>query len=339
MRHAGLAVATALILATGCGGTGHGDPVLVRIPPGSSFRSVTDSLVAHDVIRLPIGFRLYARLTGVASRVKAGTYGFRRHSGWRAVLDDLTAGHVLTTRLVIPEGWDLAAIAPRLAAVTHRAEDSVRAVLDDPASAQRFGVPGPTLEGYLYPATYTLPLEAPLDTVIGRLVTSYREAWTPARQAAADSLHLSPRQVVTLASIIEKEAKRPEEMPIISAVFHNRLRIGYPLQADPTVQYALGQHHNRLLYAQIDSVAANPYNTYTHAGLPPGPIGSPSGRALDAALHPAPVDYLYFVARPDGSHVFTRTLEEHNRARAAVRRERNTRAHDTSNAAGTARSH
>ncbi len=165
-----------------------------------------------------------------------------------------------------------------------------------------------------------MPADAPLDTLLNRLVAQYRLVWTPERRARADSLGMSEREVITLASIIEKEAKLREEMPLISAVYHNRLRIGYPLQADPTVQYALGQHQSRLLYAHIDSVADNPYNTYRHPGLPPGPIGSPGIHAIDAALYPADVDYLYFVARPDGSHVFTRSLEEHNRARAAIRR-------------------
>jgi UPF0755 protein len=155
------------------------------------------------------------------------------------------------------------------------------------------------------------------------MVASYRKVWDSARQAKADSVGMSEREVVTLASIIEKEARKPEEMPLISSVYHNRLRFGYPLQADPTVQYALGRHRERLLYSDIDSVADNPYNTYRIRGLPPGPIGSPSARAIDAALAPADTDFLYFVARPDGSHVFTRSLEEHNRAKAAIRRQRN----------------
>jgi UPF0755 protein len=120
---------------------------------------------------------------------------------------------------------------------------------------------------------------------------------------------------------VEKEARIRDEMPLMAAVFLNRLEIGYPLQADPTVQYALGEHQNRLLYAHIDQVADHPYNTYTQRGIPPGPIGSPSARAIDAILRPADVDFLYFVARPDGSHVFNRHLEDHNRARAAIRRE------------------
>ena len=132
---------------------------------------------------------------------------------------------------------------------------------------------------------------------------------------------MSEGELVTLASIIQAEARQVAEMPTISAVYHNRLRQGYLLQADPTVQYALGVRRERLLFAAIDSVADHPYNTYTQRGLPPGPIAAPGEAALSAALYPTDEPYLYFVARPDGSHVFTRSLEEHNRARVAARRE------------------
>ena len=133
---------------------------------------------------------------------------------------------------------------------------------------------------------------------------------------------MSENELVTLASIIQAEARRVEEMPTISAVYHNRLRLGYRLQADPTVLYALGGHRKRLLFAAIDSVADNPYNTYTQRGLPPGPIAAPGEAAIHAALYPADERYLYFVARPDGSHIFTNSLEEHNRAREVARSKR-----------------
>lgn len=316
-----------LLLALGalaCRGEPQQDaePVRVRIPAGASFAEVTDSLAAKRLVQAPFFFRLYARVVGVDDEVKPGTYGFRPGTGWKQLLEDLRLGRVLTFRLVIPEGWDLQRIAPRLASLTGASPDSVLALLADTTQPARFGVPGPTLEGYLYPATYTFPVDAPVDSVIANLVAAYKAVWTPARRARADSVGMSEREVVTLASIIEKEARIRSEMPLISAVYHNRLRIGYPLQADPTVQYALGRHRARLLYADIDSVADHPYNTYRNPGLPPGPIASPSADAIDAALAPADVDYLYFVARPDGSHVFTRSLAEHNRAKAEVRRNR-----------------
>ena len=320
-RFLALAAVAALV---GCGGTGEGEgPVhRVRVPPGASFSAVADSLARYDILASPTIFRIYGRITGAAEEIQAGTYEFHEGAGWRTVLDDLTAGHIAADRLVVPEGYQIRWIAPALARISGRNPDSLAAYMLDTATAARFRVPGPTLEGYLYPATYLIPAGAPVDAVIRRMVEEYREVWTPERRALADSVGLSEREVVTLASIVEREAKVAREMPIIAAVYLNRLDIGYLLQADPTVQYALGTHHRRLFYSQIDSVAEDPYNTYKHPGLPPGPIGSPSVRAIDAVLHPADVDYLYFVARPDGTHIFNRHLVEHNRAKARIQRER-----------------
>jgi UPF0755 protein len=316
-RSIGISV-IALFLAA-CGGEGEGEPVRVHVPAGASFSQVTDSLSNRDIIRTPALFKLYARVKSATGSVKPGTYAFQRGTAWSTILEDLSGGRVLTARVVIPEAWDLRGIAPRIAAATGLDEDSVMYVLTDTAVANRMGVPGPTLEGYLYPATYTFPVAAPLDTIISQMVAVYERVWTPERRAHADSMGMNEREIVTLASIIEKEARQRDEMTTISAVYHNRLRRGQRLEADPTVQYALGEHQQRLLYAHIDSVAGNPYNTYRHAGLPPGPIGSPSSMGIDAALRPADVNYLFFVARPDGSHIFTRNFAEHTRARATVR--------------------
>lgn len=318
----GAAVLLMAILLGACGGSdeGTGDPKHVTVPRGASLSAVADSLDRRGIISSATLFGLYARMRGAESGIKAGTYGFREGAGWDRILEDLEAGRVLTDRLVIPEGWTIDRIAPGLARIVNQPADSIETMLFDSAAAARFDVPGPSLEGYLYPATYTFPVNAPLDSVVARIVARYRQAWTPERQARADSMGLSEREVVTLASIIEAEARLRDEMPTISAVYHNRLRRNYPLQADPTVQYALGEHQSRLLFAHIDSVADNPYNTYRRSGLPPGPIGSPSEAAIDAALAPADTDAFFFVARPDGSHVFTRTLTEHNRAVRESRR-------------------
>jgi UPF0755 protein len=313
----------ALVLLAACGGgEGEGEPVRLNVPAGSSFSQVTDTLAAHDIISMPAVFKVYARMKNATGSVQPGTYAFRRGTAWSQVLEDLTGGRVLTARVVIPEAWDLRGIAPRLAEAFGFDEDSVMYVLTDTAVANRLGVPGPTLEGYLYPATYTFPLATSLDVVLARMVSTYQRVWSEERRARAAEMGLNEREVVTLASIIEKEARQRDEMPTISGVYHNRLRRNWRLEADPTVQYALGEHQARLLYAHIDETADNPYNTYRIFGLPPGPIGSPSSMGIDAALNPATVDYMFFVARPDGSHVFTRTLAEHNRARVAVRRMR-----------------
>ena len=333
MSRLGILAVAGLLVGGGsaCGGDAGDGPVhQLRVPEGATFTAVADSLEARGIIGAPRLFRLYARATGAVDDVQAGTYEFREGAGWRRVLEDLTEGNVAYDRVTIPEGWQVRRIAPRVSDVTGVATDSVMAWLLDTATANRFDVPGPTLEGYLYPATYRIPVGADLPAVVAPMVREYAELWTPERVARADSMGLSKREVTTLASIVEREALVADEMPTIAAVFHNRLEIGYPLQADPTVQYARGEHETRLLFPHIEEVADHPYNTYTHGGIPPGPIGSPSARAIDAVLHPADVNYLYFVARPDGTHEFNRHLVDHNRSVARIRREMRARTDSSS---------
>lgn len=281
-----------------------------------------DALHASGLIRQTGLLRVYGRWKRIDREIRAGTYRFQPGTGWRRILDDLTAGRVTTEAVTIPEGFTLDQIAPRIAAVTGDAPERVAALLADSLDATDWEVPGPGLEGYLFPDTYRFAPGVPLGTVVSSLTGRYRSVWSDAWRARLDSLGMSEGEVVTLASIIQAEARVASEMPIISAVYHNRLRRGMPLQADPTVLYALGGHRPRLLYAAMDSVANHPYNTYTRSGLPPGPIGAPGEAAIRAALFPADTTVLFFVARVDGSHVFSRTLAEHNRAVAEYRRER-----------------
>ncbi|HEX2205128.1 MAG TPA: endolytic transglycosylase MltG [Longimicrobium sp.] len=317
-----LVAALAIVLATAaCGGNPSGPPVRVTIPRSSGLNAATDSLAAHDIIGNAGMFKVYARWKGADRRLKPGVYEFRRGTAWDDVIRKLVTGDVVKTRVVIPEGWTLRQIAARLAETAGEPADSVLAALTSEAAVKRTGVPGPTLEGYVYPATYVFPLGTGVDRMVGEMVRNYKAAWTPEMRQRAQALGMSEREIVTLASIVEREAKVWSERPTISAVYHNRLKRGMRLQADPTVQYALGTQRARLLYRDIDSVADSPYNTYRRAGLPPGPIASPSKGAIEAALNPAQVDYLYFVARPNGTHVFTRTLAEHNAAKRASQRE------------------
>ncbi|MBI4520908.1 MAG: endolytic transglycosylase MltG [Gemmatimonadetes bacterium] len=317
-----LAVAATFLVVTACwDAPPWSESVEVRVPPGASLSVVADSLAARGILKNPRLFTLWGRIRRLDREIQAGMYAFRPGSGWNTILRDLSRGAVLTLPVTIPEGFQLRDIAERIAPITELEADSVAAILTAPAAAEAFGVPGPTLEGYVFPDTYLFAPGTPLDRVIATLTGRYRAFWTPQRLARADSLGRSQVEITTLASIIEAEAQRAAEMPLISAVYHNRLAQRYPLQADPTVLYAIGEHRTRLLYSDIDAVADHPYNTYTQPGLPPGPIGSPGEKALSAALYPAAVDYLYFVAQGDGSHVFSRTLEEHNRARVAVQRD------------------
>ena len=311
------------LLALGCGsGTPDaGAPVSFTIPAGSSFDQVLDTLATRGLTGFPLGLEVAARIRGNDREIRAGHYRVPGDIGWIPLLDHLVAGSVVTVPLTIPEGFTLQQIAPRVADLTGVSVREVERQLEDPGATGQWSVPGPTLEGYLFPETYRFAPQVPVERVVRAMVEGHRRFWTEQRLARAAELGLSRREITTLASIIQGEARRIEEMPTISGVFHNRLRLGYLLQADPTVQYALGGRRERLLYSDIDSVADHPYNTYTYPGLPPGPIGTPGEAALIAALEPADVEFLYFVARPDGSHIFTRSLADHNRARIEARRE------------------
>ena len=326
-----LCVLILLVLATASAGWGltgcaAGDPdenVQFTVPPGATFIQVTDTLWARDLVRSRTAFRVMARIRGDDRSVRAGQYSVSRGIGMGALLDTLVEGRMVTIPVTIPEGFTLRQMAPRLAQATEMDPDQVLERLQELGEEDRWDVPGPGLEGYLFPDTYLFAPGLSLEAVVESMVRRYRRVWTEERRARAEELGMTEGEVMTLASIVQGEARRIEEMPLIAGVFHHRLRIGYLLQADPTIQFALGERRSRLLYADIDSVADHPYNTYTQPGLPPGPIGAPGEAAIEATLFPEDTQYLFFVARPDGTHIFTRTLQEHNRARVQARREWN----------------
>ncbi|MDZ7779212.1 MAG: endolytic transglycosylase MltG [Gemmatimonadota bacterium] len=315
-------VAAALLALPAC--ETDAPPVEVRVPQGATLSDVVDSLANREIVRAPGLFELYARMRGAGSDIRAGAYALRPHSSWNRVIGTLTRGEVLTVPMTVPEGFRLSQIAPRIANISGIHVDSVMAHLERPELVDDLDVPGPTLEGYLFPDTYRFTPGTSVSTVVRTMAEHYHALWTPERREQLEATGMTEREIVTLASIIQAEARQVDEMPLISGVYHRRLDQGWLLQADPTVLYALGGRRERLLYAAIDSVENNPYNTYTQPGLPPGPIGAPGERAVDAALAPEG-DFLYFVARPDGSHVFTRSLAEHNRAKAESQRLRDAR--------------
>jgi UPF0755 protein len=334
MRTAGSwAARTALLaglLPAGCGSPGSLEPppaaegpaagtITLEVPRGAGTGAVADSARARGLVDHATLFSLYLRLRGAADELKAGTYRIRAGAGWEEITSILRRGAVATEPLTVPPGFSVREIAPRVAELSRVPVDSVLALARDSALVRELGVPGPTLEGYLFPETYRFARGVAPRSVLATMVARYRSFWGESERARADSLGLSEAEVVTLASIVEEEARVPEERAVIAGVYYNRLDRGMRLEADPTVQFALGEPRERLLYRHIDQVADDPYNTYTHAGLPPGPIASPGAAALRAVLEPADVPYLFFVARPDGSHVFTRSLEAHNRARRQVR--------------------
>jgi UPF0755 protein len=294
----------------------------VILPPGASFAAVTDSLKAHRVIANSRWFKLLARIRGVDRSVHAGVYEFPAGtSEWR-VLGMLAKGKKAALRFTVPEGRTIQDVATLAAERLGIPEDSfVAAARDAKAASAILGIQVPSFEGFLRPETYILPADINARELVRLMAEGFKSEWQPAWNARLDTLNLSQLELVTLASIVEGEARADEERETIAGVYGNRLRIGMALQADPTVQYAIslkrGRRKSRLF--EKDYQFKSPYNTYLNPGLPPGPVNSPSRRSLEAALYPANVRYLYFVARPDGRHVFSRTYSEHLRAIRQIR--------------------
>lgn len=294
-----------------------GRRVEIRVLPGSSLKDVQEQLVATGVIRRPGVFRWAAYLTRKERKIQAGRYLFLRGESVAAVLDKLASGEIDYTRVVIPEGLMLKEIAAVLQAETEI--DSVvfmELAFDDSVRAHH-GIEAPSLEGYLFPDTYLFSWPLTPGIVIDRMVHRFREVYTDAVAALADSAGLGENEVVTLASIVQAEAVYDSEMPRIAAVYHNRLERGWRLEADPTVAYALGGVRRRLYYKDLRAVS--PYNTYRVRGLPPGPICSPGRAAILAAVQPLEgSEDLYFVADGTGRHYFSKTLREHLIAKERV---------------------
>jgi UPF0755 protein len=299
-------------------GCSAGRPTRVVIPPGASMRAAAESLANAGVVRSAKAFRLYATVRRSDRGIKAGTYLLRRNESWNEVLDALRAGKGIVQVVTIPEGFSIAQIAPLLATKLGQPVDSILAATRDTAWLHRLAVPIPNLEGYLFPDTYTFPDGTTGRAAVAAMLRRFEQVWRPEWSARLDSISMSRHQVMTLASIVETEARLDTERPIIAAVYANRLRDGMLLEADPTVQYARGAHTSRVLYKDLDVESA--YNTYRHPGLPPGPIASPGRASIMAALYPANVPYKFFVAYPDGHHEFRNDLAGHTMAKAAARK-------------------
>jgi UPF0755 protein len=289
----------------------------VIIPRGASFAQAADSLARTGLVGSPKLFRLYGRVTGGDRNIKPGTYLLKHGTPWKDIVSALNGGHGLVNTITIPEGYTLSQITPLLARTLRVPLDSVQVAVRDTALLARLDIPNPTLEGYLFPDTYAFPVGTTARQAVREMVYSFERRWKPEWDSSLVDLKINRNDLVTMASIVEREARLPEERPVIAAVYYNRLRRGMLLQADPTIQYALGHHVGRVLYKDLE--IASPYNTYVHKGLPPGPVASPGVASLTAAANPANVPYLYFVASKDGHHEFRMTLEEHTSAIREVR--------------------
>jgi UPF0755 protein len=290
-----------------------GAETFVEIPRGAGTAEIRRRLVGGGVISDDYTFRAALWWSGQARSLQAGEYRFDRPMSALDVIRKIGRGDVYTRRITFPEGLTILEMARLYEARGFgRAQDFVEAA-GDPAAVEAVDPEATDLEGYLFPETYALPRGVPASRLVGMMVDRFLATYDAGLRGQAAAQGLTTRQVVTLASLVEKETARPDERPLVAAVYRNRMRIGMGMQADPTVVYALqkaGRYDGNI--RREDLQFDSPYNTYRYAGLPPGPIASPGRASLEATLAPADVPYLYFVSRNDGSHVFAETLAQHN---------------------------
>jgi UPF0755 protein len=286
---------------------------VVTIPRGAGRLAIGRILAGRGLVRSAYAFAVAATLTGRARRLEAGEYALTQGMSLRQIIRHLYLGDVVVVHVTIPPGFDVRQVIDRLVAARLGSRSAFEAACRDWGLVRglapvRADVRWP-LEGFLYPDTYTFTHAMTPHAIVAAMVSRFRRAWTPEMTAAAAEEKLSVDQAVTLASLVEREARADAERPLVAGVFANRLRLGMPLDSDPTVLYALGRPPSQRL-TESDLRVDSPYNTYLHRGLPPGPIDSPGMASLEAALHPAKVPYLYFVARGDGTHAFATTLAQ-----------------------------
>ena len=307
----------ALLSVTACGPPA-GPEVRLTIRKGSTFREAAESLSAHGVVRSARAFSLYGKVRGHDRSLRYGTYVLRRDMSWEQTLEALRAGRGIVHTITVPEGFLISDITPLHTAALRVPEESVFVAVRDTTLLHRLDIPTPTLEGYLFPDTYVFADGTSARDAVATMVARFEKEWKPEWDDRLKQIAMNRHDIITLASIVEKEVARGEERPVVAAVYMNRLRARMALQADPTVTYALGKKPGRVLLRDLR--VKSPYNTYLVLGLPPGPIASPGAASIQAALFPAKVPYRYFVAAADGHHEFRRTYKEHLAAIAMVRK-------------------
>ncbi|MGB4244839.1 MAG: endolytic transglycosylase MltG, partial [Limnochordia bacterium] len=286
---------------------------IVEIPLGTPAGRISRMLEEQGLIRSAFIFDIMLKITNRDSQLKAGEYLLNPAMNTMEVIQKLNEGTIVTHRIMIPEGYELKQIAAVLA--REGLVDPERFLMLAQNAELVFGeqfpveLPIPSLEGYLFPDTYHFAKEQSEEAIIRQMVSRFVDVVISKVDLSLLDDKYTLHEVITLASIVEKEVIYDFERPLVAAVYHNRLNIGMRLQADPTVRYVMTENRSRVLYSDLES--DSPYNTYRYDGLPPGPIASPGLKSMMAVLEPADVDYLYFVAKNDGTHVFSRTFEEH----------------------------
>jgi len=295
---------------------------MVIIPRGATYYQALDSLESRGVIESRDWFSLYARMRGLPSNLKSGIYTFERDASWSDVVTALKSGRGLEARFTVLEGMMGFEVAERARSWLGVSRDSFRVAMRDTALQRELGLrPSPAgVEGYMYPTTYVVPMRMRARELVKLMTHEFIARWQPEWDGRLGELKMTRHEIVTLASIIEAEVRYRPDRPYVSAVYHNRLKRGMALQADPTVVFAHGRRLRRVWEGQLR--IRSPYNTYLNTGLPPGPINQPSDSSIYAALYPAAIGYLFFVAQPDGKHIFSASYADHL---AAIRRVRQRR--------------
>jgi UPF0755 protein len=292
-------------------------PRMVTIEKGAPLRAVARELAREGIVRSEMAMLMYGEFSGLARDIKPGDYEFRGGERIPEVMRHLVNGDVVVVTITIPEGLTVHQIAERLQAAGLVCQTDFEAAARHGPLVRALGLMPLGAEGYLFPATYRFSPRATVNGILSAMLERFNRILTPQVEDRMFAIGMTPRQVVTMASIVEKEARVPGERPLIAGVFYNRLRLGMPLQSDPTAEYSLG--------GETASVAAavkipSAFNTYAHSGLPPGPIANPGLNSIKAALYPAHSDFLYFVARDNGTHVFSKTFKQHKQAIAEIKR-------------------
>ena len=288
------------------------DPIIINVRPGQTLNTTADILYRKSIIKSAMKFVLIARIKGYDKRLKAGEYLLSAAMTPLQLLDIMVKGTVKLYKLTIPEGYNLYQIAELVEAADLGSKTDFIQAATDGDRVRQHGLEGETFEGYLFPDTYFFPKEVTIERLIAAMVKQFRSVFVPQWQTRAKALGLTVHQVVTLASIIEKETGAALERPIISSVFHNRLKKKMRLETDPTVIYGIKNFDGNLTRKHLTT--PTPYNTYKIRGLPIGPIANPGSASLKAALYPDDTKYIYFVSRQDNTHQFSTNLKQHNRA-------------------------
>ena len=286
--------------------------VVITIPAGQSFKITTQALANSRIIKDPFKFKIIARLKGYDKKLQAGDYELSASMSPIQILQKMVNGQIKLYRLTVPEGLNLYQIADLVQAAGFVSASGFIAAATDVELAHQQDLAAETFEGYLFPETYFFPKNVSAKTIVLTMANRFRQIFNSTWRQRARQLGFSVHQIVILASIIEKETGAPFERPIISSVFHNRLRKKMRLESDPTVIYGLKDFDGNLKRKHLET--PTPYNTYKRSGLPAGPIANPGKKSLEAALYPADTQYIYFVSKKNQTHQFSTNYEDHHRA-------------------------